>query len=158
VISVAAIIAYGLNPLHVANSAHVSALLVPLAILLFALGSWRAMRHHDRRLCEVCAMSMPLNTAEVAARYRMRFAIVHAVVVKSIVVSYLLVLVGSDIVLLHGTLVERIIWAGIQSTMVYLVLAYSTHRKLQPWCPQCHGGQGEPAQDRGPAPLDNYRR
>ena len=26
--------------------------------------------------------------------------------------------------------------------MIYLILAYSSHRKLQPWCPWCSGGGG----------------
>jgi hypothetical protein len=152
---VAAIVAFGLNPMDVTTPA---ALAVPIVILVFALLSWRAMRQHDRRLCEICMISMPLNMAEVAARYRLRFAVVHAVVIKSIVISYLVVLIGSDLVLLHGTLMERVVWAAIQSTMVYLVLAYSSHRRFQPWCPQCHGGDGERdrSADRGPAPIDSH--
>jgi hypothetical protein len=155
--SVAAIIAFGLNPLQLTTT---SALVTPLAILAFALASWRAMRQHDRHLCEMCTMSMPLNTAEVAARYRLRFAVVHTVAVKSMVISYVGVLVGADLVLLHGTFMERLVWAGIQSTMVYLVLAYSSHRRFQPWCPQCHGGHGERDRtgDRGPAPVGDHSR
>jgi hypothetical protein len=134
-----------------------SALIAPAIILAFALISWRAMRQHDRRLCEACARSMPLNTAEVAARYRMRFAVAHAASVKWIVISYLVVLVGSDVVLLPGAVNERLVWAAIQSTMVYLVLAYSSHRRFQPWCPQCRGGHGErDSEFRGPVPLNDH--
>jgi hypothetical protein len=157
VLTVVAIIAFGLNP---PAATGVSALAAPLAILVFALVSWTAMRQHDRHLCELCAAAMPLNMAEVAARYRLRFAVVHSAVAKFAVISYLAVLVGSDVILLHGSLSERIVWAGIQSTMIYLVLAYSSHRRFQPWCPQCHGGQGERdrSDDRGPAPLDHHSR
>ena len=153
VLSVAAILALGLNPPGASGG---SALVAPVAILTFALLSWSAMRQHDRRLCEICATSMPLNMIEVAARYRMRFSVVHAAAVKPFVVSYLAVLIGSDVVLLRGTMIERLVWAGIQSTMVYLVLAYASHRKYQPWCPQCRGGHGEGdrSDDHGPAPLD----
>jgi hypothetical protein len=137
-----------------------SALIAPAIILAFALISWRAMRQHDRRLCEACARSMPLNMAEVAARYRLRFVVAHAVSVKWAAFSYLALLVGSDLVLLPGAVNERLAWAAIQSTMVYLVLAYSSHRRFQPWCPQCRGGHGErdDSNDRGPVPLNDHSR
>jgi len=155
--SVAAIIAFGLDPVPMTNA---SALAVLVAILAFALIGWAAMRQHDRQLCEICVLSMPLNLAEVAARHRLRFAIVHAMVAKSIAFSYLAVVVGSDLVLLPGPTIARIAWAAIQSTMVYVVLAYSSHRRFQPWCPRCMGGDGERdhSGDRGPAPLDNRSR
>ena len=156
-VSVAAILAIGVNPPRLSGP---SALVAPSAILILALASWGAMRQHDRHLCEVCATSMPLNMTELASRYRLRFSVVHAAVVKPLVISYLAVLIGSDVLLLHGTLGERLAWAGIQSTMVYLVLAYASHRRFQPWCPQCRGGHGERdrSDDRGPAPLGNRSR
>jgi hypothetical protein len=156
-LSVAAVIAFGLNPVSLAPG---STLAVLFAIAAFALIGWRAMRQHDRRLCESCMMSMPLNPAEVASRHRLRFAVAHALVVKSVGLAYLAVVVGSDLVLLPGSLVERIAWAIIQSTMVYLVLAYSSHRRFQPWCPQCRGGHGDRDRDsdRGPAPLGQQSR
>jgi Zn-dependent protease with chaperone function len=157
VLSVGGILALGLNPPRVSGT---SALIAPIAIFGFALASWSAMRQHDRRLCELCTTSMPLNMTERAARYRLRFTVVHAVVSKPLVISYLVVLIGSDLVLMRGTAVERLAWAGIQSSMVYLVLAYASHRRFQPWCPQCRGGHGERdrSDDRGPAPLDNHSR
>jgi hypothetical protein len=156
-LSVAAVIAFGLNPIPLAPA---SALAVLFAIAVFALVGWRAMRQHDRRLCETCMTSMPLNPAEVASRHRLRFAVAHALVVKSVGLAYLVVVVGSDLVLLRGNIVARIVWAIIQSTMVYLVLAYSSHRRFQPWCPQCRGGHGDRDRDgdRGPAPLGHQSR
>ncbi len=153
-ISVGAIVAFGLNPVDLSTN---SALLALTAIVACAFIGWRSMRHHDRRLCERCVVSMPLNPADVAARYRIRFAIVHALVVRPIGLSYLALVIGSDLVLLHGPTIERIGWAVIQLSMVYLVVAYSSHRRLQPWCPQCRGGHGERDHsfDRGPAPLDS---
>jgi hypothetical protein len=51
------------------------------------------------------------------------------------------------------SVVGRALWAAVQSTMVYLMLAYGTHRRLQPWCPQC-GGRGDDRQDAdAPDPL-----
>jgi hypothetical protein len=48
------------------------ALTVPVALLLFVLGSWVMMRRHDRRLCEQCAAAIPLNATEQAARSNRR--------------------------------------------------------------------------------------
>ena len=150
--SVAAILAMGVHPLPAGTPA---AVLVPLSVLALALVSWLAMRQHDRRLCEMCAASVPLNASEVAARQHRRFAVAHAGSHRSLVVAYLAVLAGSDVVLLNGNELQRICWGLIQSSMIYLVLAYSTHRRLQPWCPQCRGGDGrsDRVDDRGPAPL-----
>jgi hypothetical protein len=150
--SVAAILAIGVHPLKPGTPA---AILVPMSILAFALISWAAMRQHDRRLCEICAASVPLNASEVAARHHLRFAVAHAGSRRSLVVGYLVVLAGSDVVLLSGNEFQRICWGVIQSSMIYLVLAYSTHRRFQPWCPQCRGGDGrqDHVADRGPAPL-----
>lgn len=157
ILSVGAIIAIGLHPLEAGTPASV---LVPIAVLGFAVVSWLAMRQHDRRLCEVCAMAMPLNTSEVAARHHYRFAVAHVGSDRPLVLTYVMVLVGSNFVLLHGNLVERISWALIQSTMVYLVLAYSSHRRFQPWCPQCQGGDGndDRIDHRGPAPSGTHLR
>jgi hypothetical protein len=33
------------------------------------------------------------------------------------------------------------------------VLSYSTHRKLQPWCPQCRGGNGSDEDVDVPEPV-----
>jgi hypothetical protein len=150
--SVVAILAMGVHPLPADTPA---AVLVPLSVLALALVSWLAMRQHDRRLCEMCAASVPLNASEVAARQHRRFAVAHAGSRRSLVVAYLAVLAGSDVVLLNGNELQRICWGLIQSSMIYLVLAYSTHRRLQPWCPQCRGGDGrsDRVDDRGPAPL-----
>jgi hypothetical protein len=150
--SVAAILALGIRPLPAGTPA---AVLVPMAVLAFALASWLAMRQHDRRLCEICAAAVPLNASEIAARYHRRFAVAHAGSHRSLVVAYLVVLAGSDVVLLDGTanLIERICWSLIQSSMIYLVLAYSTHRRFQPWCPQCRGGDGRRDLVEGPGPV-----
>ena len=37
--------------------------------------------------------------------------------------------------------IGRYAWATAQATLLYLLFAYVTHRRLQPWCPRCrHGG------------------
>lgn len=157
VTSIAGVIALGLDPQPLSPRV---AVLASILILAFVLITWSALRRHDRRLCELCATAMPLNVAEVAARHRLRFAVVHSATVKPVVLSYLAVLLGSDILLMRGSFPERVAWALVQSSMVYLVLAYSSHRRFQPWCPQCHGGQGERDRihDAGPSPLDQRSR
>lgn len=112
-------------------------MLTAVVLLVFVVVTWLFMRQHDRRLCERCAASMPLNAAEHAARFNRRFWLAHAGGNPRVMIPYLVVLVGSNF--LTGTL-GRIGWALVQSTMIYLIMAHTTHRRLQPWCPQCAGG------------------
>lgn len=138
-----ATIALVLRPLPPDNLA---AVLIPVALFGLVIGSWIMMRQHDRRLCEQCLSSMPLDASRTAARCGRRFALAHLGSDRRFVVGYLVVLIGSNFVLLDTTALPasagRWLWAAIQSTMIYLILAYSTHRKLQPWCPQCRDGGG----------------
>lgn len=115
------------------------ALTVPLALFAFTILCFVLMRQHDRRLCEACMVSMPLNAAEKASEYRWRFWLAHSAFDPRIIGPYLIVLIGSNFVIDTITVYA---WALIQLTMVYLVLSYSTHRKLQPWCPWCSEGGG----------------
>ena len=114
-------------------------MLTALLLLVFVIVTWLFMRQHDRGLCESCAASMPLNAAEHAARFGRRFRLAHAGGNPRVMVPYLIVLIGSNF--LTGT-AGRIGWALVQATMIYLILAHCSHRKLQPWCPQCSGGDG----------------
>ncbi|MEO6701106.1 MAG: hypothetical protein ABI140_13225 [Jatrophihabitantaceae bacterium] len=114
-------------------------LLAVLSLLAFVLATWLLMREHDRRLCESCAASMPLNAAEYASRYQRRFWLAHSGSNPRVIVPYLIVLIGSNFL---TSTPGRLCWAIIQSSMVYLILAYSSHRMLQPWCPWCAGGGG----------------
>ena len=114
-------------------------LLTSLTLLVFVVITWLFMRQHDRRLCERCAASMPLNAAEHAARYSRRFRLAHAGSNPWVMVPYLIVLVGSNFL---TSPTGRVGWALVQSTMIYLIMAHCSHRRLQPWCPQCSGGGG----------------
>jgi hypothetical protein len=133
------------------------ALEAPIALFFFVLASWGFMRQHDRRLCESCMSTLPLNASERAVHYRRRLAVAHLGSNVGITISYLVVLVGSSPVLLDSTLLPhplaQYVWAAIQSTMIYLVLSYTTHRRLQPWCPQCRGGDGGRADVDAPEPI-----
>src|SRR5664279_658049 len=112
----------------------------PLALITLVIVSWLLMRKHDRRLCEHCMTAMPLNASESATRYRRRLATAHLGSNKLLVVLYLAILIGSAFLPGAGGLA---IWAIAQATMVYLLLSYTTHRRLQPWCRSCRGRGGE---------------
>jgi len=115
-------------------------LLVSIALVVAVLGSWLALRRHDTGLCEPCLAAMPLNPAERAERYAARFRVAHLGSERRYVLGYLVVLLGANFIPGRAGL---LIWSLVELSMVYLILAYSTHRKLQPWCPQCQGGGGQ---------------
>ncbi|MDT4894818.1 MAG: hypothetical protein QOE97_3853 [Pseudonocardiales bacterium] len=133
--AIGATIVVGLRPLP-----GIAGYVVPIAIMAFVIASWILMRKHDRRLCESCMSSMPLNPSKLAQHYRRRFWMSHTGAEKRFLLPYLAVLIGSN--LMTFTLAGRIAWAVIQSSMIFLVLSYSTHRKFQPWCPWCSDGGG----------------
>jgi hypothetical protein len=107
--------------------------------MIFVLASWLMMRRHDRRLCEKCMSSMPLNAAEEAARYKRRFWMAHTGSEPRFLVPYFAVLFGASFA--YQT-IGAIPWAIVQSSMIFLVLSQATHRRLQPWCPWCSQGGG----------------
>lgn len=146
---IGAVLYLGLRPLP---AGQLSSMLVLLAVLVFALGSWGAMRVHDRRLCERCLTMLPLDASRVAERYRLRFRAVHLAADRRVVLGYLGLLVTSDLLWLRADTTGRVLWALVQSTMFYLVLSYVSHRRFQPWCPECRGGGEEQGAFR-PDPL-----
>jgi hypothetical protein len=115
-------------------------LLLAVAIIVLVIGSFLAMRKHDRQLCETCMMHMPLNPSGEAERKRLRFWVAHTGTQPRFFVPYLAVVLGSS---LAYDVIGPIAWAMIQSTLIYLVLAQVTHRRLQPWCPWCRNGGDE---------------
>ncbi len=126
-------------------------LALPLTLFAAVIVSWLLMRQHDRRLCEPCMAAMPLNAAETAARYGRRFRVTHLGARKGIVLAYFAALVGSAFLPGKPGLV---IWTVMQASMIYLVLSYSSHRRFQPWCPQCSdGGGGEDVALDAPDPV-----
>lgn len=119
--------------------------------------AWLLMRQHDRRLCEHCMLSMPLNPAETAARYQRRFWMAHTGSEPRFMAPYAIVMLASNFA---TSTIGRLCWAAIYLSTVYLVMSYQTHRKLQPWCPWCseHGG-GDHVEDVPPelTPDDRQR-
>jgi len=130
-------------------------LAVSLTLFAFVILCWLLMRDHDRRLCEQCAMEIPLNPAEEAKRRHRRFWMAHTGSEPRFLVPYLVVLISSNFATSN---IGRIGWAVIQLSMVYLILAQSTHRKLQPWCPWCSEGGGGEDVDETPPVLPNDDR
>jgi hypothetical protein len=140
-----------------------ASLVVPAVVVVVVLLSWWSMRQHDRRLCEFCVAAMPINPTQAAIRHRRRLALAHLGADRRLVAAYLVVLVGSNLLLLGGPTLLRIsgpyVWSAVQATMIYLVLSHTTHRRLQPWCPQCQGGGGrDHAVDQDPEPSGSRTR
>jgi hypothetical protein len=152
-VSIVGAIVVGLRP-----PPGILALTVPLTLFAVVIATWLLMRRHDRRLCEQCVTSMPLNASERATRYQRRFWMAHTGGEPRFLVPYLAVLIGSNF--FPGTW-GRIVWAVIQCSMVYLIMSHVTHRRFQPWCPWCSNGGGgsEHDEDVSPPPLpDNDRQ
>src|SRR5690349_10419478 len=82
--SIVAIIVLGLRPAPPTPTT----LLMSAFLLAFVIVTWLLMRQHDRRLCEACAASIPLNPAAQAARYRVRLWLVHRGSDPRIAVAY----------------------------------------------------------------------
>jgi hypothetical protein len=129
---------------------------VPLALFAVVLLSWLLLRQHDRRLCERCVLSMPLNPAEQAHKLRRRFWMAHTGSEPRFLIPYIAVLVMSNFA---TSTIGRIGWALIQLSMIYLILSQGTHRRLQPWCPWCRdGGGGEEVDETPPVlPHDDHQ-
>ena len=130
-------------------------LTLPLALMIFVLFGWVLMRQHDRGLCEQCVREMPLDPAGRAQTLRRRFWMAHLGSQPRFLLPYFAVLIGSNFT---TTSYGRWGWALAQLSLVYLVLSYTTHRKLQPWCPWCRSdGGGEKVDDPDPVVPDDDR-
>lgn len=151
IVSIVGVVLLRLNP----PSDPTTALGVTIALITFVVASWLLMRRHDRGLCEHCMGAMPLNPSELAVRYRRRFWLSHSGAQPRYVVPYFAALIGSSF--LPGR-VGLLIWSIVQTSMIYLILAYATHRRLQPWCPWCQSGDGGGEDDPvtpDPVPQDH---
>jgi hypothetical protein len=145
IVSIVAVVGLGLHPLPGAF-----AFTVPIAVFGVVLLSWLLMRQHDRRLCERCVLSMPLNPSEQSIRYKRRFWMAHTGSEPRFLIPYLIVLISSNFA---TSTVGRIGWAVVQLSMIYLIQSSTTHRRLQPWCPWCSGGGGGEEVDETPPVL-----
>ena len=106
---------------------------------------------HNRRLCERCIAAMPLDAGAVAGRYAVRFRVAHLFERRLFALCYLAALVCAAAVGWHP--VGRYGWAAAQLSLIYLLLVYVTHQRLQPWCPYCRNGGQEHTVPTTPTPV-----
>jgi hypothetical protein len=115
-----------------------------LAISIFA---------HNRRLCARCIASVPLDAANVAARYTLRFRVAHVFDRRAWAAGYLAIVLVAAFGSTHP--VGRYGWAVVQASLAYLLLVYVTHQRLQPWCPHCRNGGEELTVPTTPTPVSS---
>ncbi|HKT05034.1 MAG TPA: hypothetical protein VJT31_36425 [Rugosimonospora sp.] len=120
-------------------------------IMVATVGLTLSIFAHNRHLCERCVSGMPLDASAVAARYGLRFRAAHLFERKLLALGYLATVVGSAI--LSANPAGRYAWALSQASLVYLLLVYVTHQRLQPWCPYCGNGGEENTTPSTPSPL-----
>jgi multisubunit Na+/H+ antiporter MnhC subunit len=149
IVSILTAIVIGVCPLPAGSFVSIC---VPILVMAVVIASWLKMREHDRRLCEWCAQAIPLNVEAAAARLHRRFAIAHASERRWLMGSYITVLIASNGLLWLG-LYGRIGWAIAQTSVIYLVVVAGSHRRFQPWCPQCREGNGGRERMAAPDPL-----
>jgi hypothetical protein len=106
---------------------------------------------HNRRLCERCIAALPLDAAAVAGRFAVRFRVAHLFESKLFALCYLAAVGGSAVLYSHP--VGRYGWAVAEASLVYLLLVYVTHQRLQPWCPHCRNGGEERKVPTTPTPV-----
>jgi hypothetical protein len=127
-----------------------------MAMLLVVVGYLAVtLLAHNRRLCERCIASLPLDASTVAGRYAVRFRVAHLFERKLFAVCYLGTVAGSSLLAAHP--VGRYGWAAVEASLVYLLLAYVTHQRLQPWCPHCRNGGEELMAPTTPTPVTTGR-
>jgi hypothetical protein len=130
---------------------------IPWPVLLAVLGiaGYLALCvfAHNRRLCERCIGSVPLDASKVAERYGARFRVAHLFEHRPLAVAYLVAVVGSAVLAAHP--IGRYVWAAAQASLVYLLFVYVTHQRLQPWCPECGRGGEERSAPTRPNPVSS---
>lgn len=105
-----------------------------------------AERRHDRHLCERCIASWPMDPEAEVTKHGWRLRFIHRFLDLG-VVRLVLIAMGVFMIILTGIiLLPR--WPSVAlSVLVYgmcagLTVLLHTHKRLQPWCPQCRGRGG----------------
>jgi hypothetical protein len=124
-----------------------------LASLVAAVVLGGSIFSHNRGLCERCIASMPLEATAVAGRYSARFRVAHFFEHKLFAFGYVAALVGFSLLYFHP--LGKYAWAAAQASLAYLLLVYTTHQRLQPWCPQCASGGEEQLTPTAPTPVSS---
>jgi hypothetical protein len=129
---------------------------VSLTFIVLMLITYVEMRKHDRGLCERCVSDFPLNPAQDAETYRRRLRLVHALAEKRAAAWFLAAIVVACLLphLVPGWLAVPAlgVWLASLAVLIYYVQSGQTHRKLQPWCPEC-GNQGGSDNIEAPEPM-----
>lgn len=119
--------------------------MVVVVLLAFSLFA------HNRRLCERCIASVPLDASAAAGRYAFRFRVTHLFERRLFAVCYLAAVAGCS--LLYADPVGRYCWAAAEASLAYLLSVYVTHQRLRPWCPYCRAGGEEQRAPTTPTPV-----
>lgn len=134
--------------------------LVSLAVIAVMVVTLLEMRKHDRALCERCVADFPLNPAQEAETFRRRLATAHLMAERRAATWYLVVILVACLLPVFAPPPLRtpamLLWLASLGSLVYLMQSGVTHRRLQPWCPQC-GPQGgsDQVETPEPTPLDS---
>lgn len=134
--------------------------LVSLTMIVLMLVSYFEMRKHDRGLCERCVADFPLNPAHDAEKYERRLSLVHTLAERRNATWFLIAIVVTCLLphlVPHPLQAPAMaLWLASLFVLIYYVQSGQTHRKLQPWCPQC-GNQGgsDKVDTPEPMPLDS---
>jgi hypothetical protein len=134
--------------------------LMSLAFIALMIATFVEMRKHDRALCERCVADFPLNPAQSAETYRRRLATVHLLADRRAATWYLVAVLAACLLPIFAPAAlqapARVLWLAALASLVYLLLSGQTHRRLQPWCPQCgHQGGSDKVDTPEPMPLDS---
>jgi len=124
---------------------------VPLILIPLAVFLGLSLLVHNRHLCERCIAALPLDAATVASRYAVRFRVAHLFESRLFAACYVGTLAVAAF--LYGHPVGRFVWAAAEASLVYLLLVYVTHQRLQPWCPYCRNGGEEQHAPTPPNPV-----
>lgn len=130
------------------------------AVIALMIVTLLEMRKHDRALCERCVADFPLNPAREAETYRRRLATAHLLAERRAAAWYLVVILVACLLPVFAPPELRtpalLLWLSSLASLVYLMQSGVTHRRLQPWCPQC-GPQGgsDQVETPEPTPLDS---
>lgn len=134
--------------------------LVSLAVIALMIVTLVEMRRHDRALCERCVADFPLDPARQAETYRRRLATAHLLAERRAATWYLITVLVACLLPMFAPPPLRtpalLLWLAALASLVYLMQSGVTHRRLQPWCPQC-GPQGgsDQVETPEPTPLDS---
>ena len=133
--------------------------LISLCFVSILITTWLEMRKHDRALCERCVADFPLNPAESAVTYRRRLAMVHLLAERRAATWYLVGILVACLLPPLAPAAFRLpalaVWLVALGSLAYLLLSGVSHRRLQPWCPQCGPQGGSDIETHQPTPLDS---